>query len=127
MWPNPTCICSLYLFILKVSLRRYIVIEMGVKICDRLCINRPFTAKHRNPVLRHPLTELLLITTNFLFFQYDLLFSSYRTVHVCVIQLKMSISRNVRFELRFRTACTSIIYSPRTICFASVESIYRLS
>ena len=62
--------------------------------------------------LHHTLTELLLITTVFFFFPYDLLFSSYTTVSV--IQLKMHISRNVRFRFCIRNPFTN---STRTNCF----------
>ena len=66
--------------------------------CDRLCLNRPFMSKQRNSVffLYHPLTEFLLITTLFFFCPYEVLFSSYTTVSV--VQLKMLISRNTRFQ-----------------------------
>ena len=68
--------------------------------------------KNKIQILHHPLTELWLIMTMFFFSANDLLFSSYTTVSV--IQLKMHISRNVRFQFRIRTPFTN---SPRTDCF----------
>ena len=55
----------------------------------------------KSSFLHHPLNEHLLIMMMFSFFPCDLLFSSYTTVSV--IQLKMHISRNVRFQFRIRT------------------------
>ena len=54
----------------------------------------------KSSFLHHPLTKPLLITTMFLFFPCDLLFSTYTTVSV--IQLKMYISRNICFQFRIR-------------------------
>ena len=61
----------------------------------------------KSTLLHHPLTELLLITMMFFFFPYNLhvLFSSYTTISV--IQLKMYISRNVRFQFCIRTPFTN--------------------
>ena len=52
------------------------------------------------------------VADNDVFFPYDLLFSIYNTVNV--IQLKMYISRNVRFRFCIRTLLTN---RPRTDCF----------
>ena len=74
----------------------------------------------KSSFLHHNLTELLLITTMFFFFPYDLLFSSYTAVSV--IQLKMYTSRNVHFRFHIRTLFTN---SPRTNHFVFDES-YRV-
>ena len=51
-----------------------------LQICDRLCINQPFTtAKHWTPLcfLHNPLTELLLITTMFFSIQWLIVLKLY--------------------------------------------------
>ena len=75
----------------------------------------------KSSFLVHPLTELLLITTLYFFFPYDLLFSSYMTVSA--VQLKMYISRNVHFQFRI---CTPFTNSPRTNRFVFDKYIQSL-
>ena len=107
--------------IVKIVLRN-LILPMILKIhviCDHLCINRPFTTKYLYPVfLRHPLTELLLTTKMVFFFPHDLMFSSYMTARV--IQLKINILRNIRFQFRIRTPFTN---SPTTNRFVFNEYI----
>ena len=55
----------------------------------------------KSSFFHHPLTKLLLITTMFSQFPYDIFFSRYTTV--CVLQFKMHISRNVHFRFRICT------------------------
>ena len=72
--------------------------------------------------LHHPLTEPLLITMMFSFFPYDLLFSSYTTVSV--IQMKMYISRNVRFQFRIHAPFTNSQRSTRFIFDKYIHNLW---